>query len=74
MTAPHWLAATGIARAYADRTLSPVELLGALLSRIERLDPKLHAFIRLDAGTTAKIASSVRYSTAASILPAETAS
>src|SRR5690349_5290405 len=31
------------------RKLSPVELLSALLARIERLDPKLHAFIRLDA-------------------------
>src|SRR3954463_3380052 len=49
MTAPHWLPATGIARAFADRTLSPVELLTALLARIESLDPKLHAFIRLDA-------------------------
>ncbi|MFL5287357.1 MAG: amidase [Rhodopila sp.] len=49
MTAPHWLPATAIARAFADRTLSPVELLTALLARIESLDPKLHAFIRLDA-------------------------
>jgi aspartyl-tRNA(Asn)/glutamyl-tRNA(Gln) amidotransferase subunit A len=49
MTAPHWLAATDIARAFADRTLSPVDLLTALLSRIEALDPKLNAFIRLDA-------------------------
>ena len=41
MTAPHWLPATDIARAYADRTLSPVDLLTALLARIEALDPKL---------------------------------
>lgn len=49
MTAPHWLAAAEIAHAYAARTLSPVELLTALLARIESLDPTLHAFVRLDA-------------------------
>jgi aspartyl-tRNA(Asn)/glutamyl-tRNA(Gln) amidotransferase subunit A len=46
--APHWLSATEIARAYADRTLSPTELMRTLLKRIEHLQPKLHAFIRLD--------------------------
>ena len=49
VTQPHWLPATAIARAYADRTLSPVDLVSALLTRIEALQPKLHAFIRLDA-------------------------
>ena len=49
MTAPHWLTASEAAQAFAARTLSPVELLQSLLARIERLDPKLHAFIRLDA-------------------------
>jgi aspartyl-tRNA(Asn)/glutamyl-tRNA(Gln) amidotransferase subunit A len=49
MTAPHWLSATEIAHAYADRTLSPVDVVSALLARIEVLDPKLNAFIRLDA-------------------------
>jgi aspartyl-tRNA(Asn)/glutamyl-tRNA(Gln) amidotransferase subunit A len=49
MTAPHWLSATDIAGAFAAKTLSPVELLSALLARIEALDPKLNAFIRLDA-------------------------
>jgi aspartyl-tRNA(Asn)/glutamyl-tRNA(Gln) amidotransferase subunit A len=47
--APHWLAAADIAKAYAARTLSPTELVQALLQRIEHLQPKLHAFIRLDA-------------------------
>ena len=47
---PHWLSATEIAEAYAARTLSPTELTQALLQRIEHLQPKLHAFIRLDAG------------------------
>ncbi len=45
----HWLSAAQAADAFAARTLSPVELLQALLARIERLDPTLHAFIRLDA-------------------------
>ena len=45
----HWLTAAEATRQFAARKLSPVELLNALLSRIERLDPKLHAFIRLDA-------------------------
>jgi aspartyl-tRNA(Asn)/glutamyl-tRNA(Gln) amidotransferase subunit A len=49
MTAPSWLSANEIAQAYAARTLSPVELVTALLARIEILDPKLNAFIRLDA-------------------------
>jgi len=38
-----------VARAIAARNLSPVELMEALLERIARLDPKLNAFIRLDA-------------------------
>ena len=49
MSELHWLSAAEAARAFAARRLSPVELLTALLARIERLDPKLHAFIRLDA-------------------------
>jgi aspartyl-tRNA(Asn)/glutamyl-tRNA(Gln) amidotransferase subunit A len=45
----HWLTANAAAEAIAARKLSPVELTSALLERIGRLDPKLHAFIRLDA-------------------------
>ncbi|MDO9707641.1 amidase [Paracraurococcus lichenis] len=37
------------ARAIAARQLSPVELAEACLSRVEKLDGTLHAFIRLDA-------------------------
>ena len=48
-TAPYWLTAAEATRAFAARTLSPVELLDALLDRIALLQPKLHAFIRLDA-------------------------
>jgi aspartyl-tRNA(Asn)/glutamyl-tRNA(Gln) amidotransferase subunit A len=49
MTEPHWLTASEASRAFAAKTLSPVELLTALLKRVEALDPRLNAFIRLDA-------------------------
>jgi len=45
----HWLTAAAASRAYAARRLSPTELVRALLARIERLDPQLNAFIRVDA-------------------------
>jgi aspartyl-tRNA(Asn)/glutamyl-tRNA(Gln) amidotransferase subunit A len=48
-TGLHWLTAAEATRAFAARKLSPVELLQALLARIEQLDPRLNAFIRLDA-------------------------
>ena len=48
MSELHWLTAAEAVHQFATRRLSPVELLGALLARIDRLDPKLHAFIRLD--------------------------
>jgi aspartyl-tRNA(Asn)/glutamyl-tRNA(Gln) amidotransferase subunit A len=44
----HWLTAVEASRAFATRRLSPVDLLSALLTRIEALDPRLNAFIRLD--------------------------
>jgi aspartyl-tRNA(Asn)/glutamyl-tRNA(Gln) amidotransferase subunit A len=44
----HWLSAGEAARAIAAREISPVELMRALLDRIERLDPRLNVFIRLD--------------------------
>lgn len=49
MSALHWLTAGEAARAFAAKTLSPVELMTALLERIGQLEPRLHAFIRLDA-------------------------
>jgi aspartyl-tRNA(Asn)/glutamyl-tRNA(Gln) amidotransferase subunit A len=49
VTDPHWLTLSEVSRAFASRTLSPVEYLTALLRRIDQLDPTLHAFIRLDA-------------------------
>ncbi len=49
MTALHWLTIAEVSRAFAARSLSPVELLSGLLDRIDKLDSHLHAFIRLDA-------------------------
>ena len=44
----HWLTATEAQAAYASGALSPVELMRALIDRIDRLDPAINAFIRLD--------------------------
>jgi aspartyl-tRNA(Asn)/glutamyl-tRNA(Gln) amidotransferase subunit A len=44
----HWLNAAAISRAFATRRLSPVEYMKHMLARIERIDPKLNVFIRLD--------------------------
>ena len=49
MTALHWLGVADAAHAIAARDISPAELLASLLERIEKLDPRIHAFIRLDA-------------------------
>jgi aspartyl-tRNA(Asn)/glutamyl-tRNA(Gln) amidotransferase subunit A len=49
VTDPQWLTLSEASRAFALRTLSPVEYLTGLLQRIDKLDPTLHAFIRLDA-------------------------
>ena len=48
MTDLHWMSAASAAKAIAAKELSPVELMAALLARIEQLDPRLNAFIRLD--------------------------
>lgn len=45
----HWMTAGDAARAVAARELSSVELTEALLDRIGRLEPSLHAFVRVDA-------------------------
>ncbi len=44
-----WLTATEIGAAYAARKLSPVELVQALIARIETHNPKVGAFISVDA-------------------------
>lgn len=48
MSALHWQSAASLAAAMRERRLSPVELTKALLERIDRLDPRLNAFIHLD--------------------------
>ncbi len=48
MTDLHWLSAAEIAAGYAAKKFSPVEVTQALLTRAEKLQPKLHAYIRLD--------------------------
>ena len=44
----HWLGAAEAARAFAARQLSPMELLQALLARIDAHDSALNVFIRRD--------------------------
>src|SRR6185295_11823041 len=61
----HWLGAADAARAIADKELSPVELMGALLDRIGRLDPRLNAFIRLDAEAAMAVAKAAEAEAAA---------
>jgi aspartyl-tRNA(Asn)/glutamyl-tRNA(Gln) amidotransferase subunit A len=43
----HYFSITELARAYRDRSLSPVEVCRTLLDRIQQIDPVLKAFIRL---------------------------
>jgi aspartyl-tRNA(Asn)/glutamyl-tRNA(Gln) amidotransferase subunit A len=45
----HELTAAELLRAYRARQLSPVEAVRAVLERIERLNPRLNAFCRVDA-------------------------
>ena len=49
MSELHWMTAIAAAAAIANGEISPVELVKALLDRIERLDPRLNAFLRVDA-------------------------
>jgi aspartyl-tRNA(Asn)/glutamyl-tRNA(Gln) amidotransferase subunit A len=51
MTDLHWLTAAQAARDFAARRLSPVELVEALLARTAAVDPRINAYIRLDAET-----------------------
>src|SRR5690349_4994243 len=45
MIDPVWATAVDLSRAFGARALSPVEAIEALLERIRRRDPELHAFI-----------------------------
>lgn len=49
MTELPWLTIAETQQLYLHRKLSPVELVTALLARIDKLDPQLNVFIRLDA-------------------------
>ena len=49
MTELHWLTAAEAGRRFRDKTLSPVELLKALLARAEKLNPSLDVYVALDA-------------------------
>ncbi len=44
----HYMTVTDAAHAIAKKELSPVELMQAHLARVEKLNPTLNAFIRLD--------------------------
>lgn len=54
MSELHWMTARAAAAAIAKREVSPVELVNALLERIERLNPSLNVFIRLEADAALK--------------------
>src|SRR5271166_3742849 len=41
----HWLGVLDLARAIAARQLSPVDVVRALLTRIEQLDGRLHSYL-----------------------------
>ena len=49
MSETHWLGIAEATRKFVAHDLSPTELMTTLLQRINRIDPALHAFIRLDA-------------------------
>ncbi len=44
-----WMPATELAAAIQRRELSPVDLMEAVLARIEALNPQLNAFLAIDA-------------------------
>ena len=49
-----WMPAAQMAGLFRRRKLSPVEVMGAVLARIERLNPALNAFVTLTAETAMK--------------------
>ena len=52
----NWLSASKLARGYAKKRFSPVEVAKACLQQIEAHDGKLNAMSRVDAGVTLKMA------------------
>ena len=71
VSAPHWMGAGEAVHAFAARRLSPVELLEALLARIDTLDPALHVFIRRDdaAARAAARAAEAEYAAGGTVRP-----
>jgi aspartyl-tRNA(Asn)/glutamyl-tRNA(Gln) amidotransferase subunit A len=65
MTDLHWLSATALRAGYDSGAFSPTEVTGALLTRIERLNPALNAFIRIDAEAALAAAASATQEIAA---------
>jgi Asp-tRNA(Asn)/Glu-tRNA(Gln) amidotransferase A subunit family amidase len=49
MTDPTFLSAVAMAQQIREKKISPVELVDAHLAKIERLNPKLNAFVHVDA-------------------------
>ena len=45
----HWQSATTLARLIRQKKVSPIEVLGAILDRIDKLNPRLNAFVTLTA-------------------------
>jgi aspartyl-tRNA(Asn)/glutamyl-tRNA(Gln) amidotransferase subunit A len=54
-TDPSLLSASALAQAVAAKKLSPVDVVDALLGRIQRLEPKLHAYVEVY-GANARLA------------------
>jgi aspartyl-tRNA(Asn)/glutamyl-tRNA(Gln) amidotransferase subunit A len=54
MSELHWMSASAAAAAIANRKLSPVELVKALLDRIERLEARFNVFVRVEAEAALK--------------------
>jgi len=63
----HWMTAASAAHAIATKELSPVDLTRALLDRIEKLDPTLNAFIRVDGDAAMQAAFKIARLTAAEL-------
>lgn len=49
MTDLNWLTASALSQAYVQKTVSPVEVVRALLKTIDQQEDKIHAYIRIDA-------------------------
>ncbi len=47
MSEIHWMSARDLLAAYRKKELSPVDVVKALLDRIEKVNPRLNAFITL---------------------------